>query len=73
MCALRKPEVSASLSFDVWKSELRHDCELRDKLRSFDAMGDYVLRFLWERGLDPTVQAIIEDDPTDHLNKSVWP
>lgn len=63
MCALRKPVSSAPLSFDVWKLQLRDDCELKDKLPSFDAMGDFVLRFLWERGLDPTVQAIIEDDP----------
>jgi len=60
---MRKPVVSASLSFDVWKLQLLHDCEVTDKLPSFEAMGDYVLRFLWERGVAPTVQAIIEDDP----------
>lgn len=63
MCGVRKPVLGASVSFEVWKLLLRHDCELSNKVRSFDALGDYVLQFLWERGIDPTVQAIIEDDP----------
>jgi len=71
MRAMRKPVVPASLSFDVWKFRLRQDCELRDKLPSFDAMGDFVLRFLWQRGVDPTVQAIIEDDPEYQQRKPV--
>jgi hypothetical protein len=51
--------------------QLRRDCELQDTLRAFDAMGDCVLRFLWRRGLDPTVKAIIEDDPDFQKRKAV--
>jgi hypothetical protein len=63
MCALRQSDARACLTFEAWKLQLRHDCELQDTLRAFNAMEDYVLRFLWRRGLDPTVKAIIEDDP----------
>jgi hypothetical protein len=48
-----------SLAFDVWKLQLRKDCELQGKVSAFDAMGDYVLELLWARGLDPSVKAII--------------
>ena len=46
------------VSFEIWKLQLRKDCELQDKLLAFDNMGDYALRLLWEQGLDPTVEAI---------------
>lgn len=46
------------VSFEIWKLQLRKDCELRDKLLAFDNMGDYALRLLWEHGLNPTVEAI---------------
>jgi hypothetical protein len=54
----------SSLPFEVWKVYLRKDCEGRDKLRELDGLGEYVLRLLWERGLDPTVQAIVDDGTT---------
>jgi len=54
----------AVLPFEVWKGYLRKDCEGRDKVREFDGLGEYVLRLLWERGLDPTVQAIVDDGTT---------
>lgn len=57
-----KPPQRAATPFDVWKLQLRQDCERRDKIRAFNAMGDYVLKLLWERGLDPTVQAILDSD-----------
>lgn len=57
-----KPPQRATTPFDVWKLQLRQDCERRDKVRAFNAMGDYVLKLLWERGLDPTVQAILDSD-----------
>ena len=63
MCALLQSDARAMPGFQDWKLQLRHDCEIHDTLRAFEAMEDYVLRFLWRRGLDPTVKAIIEDDP----------
>lgn len=46
--------------FDPWKLALRRDCERLDKVRAFDSLTDPILKLLWESGLDPTVQAIIE-------------
>ena len=69
MCALRQSDARAKLTFEAWKLQLRRDCERQDTLRAFDAMGDYVLRFMWRRGLDPTVKAITEDDPDFHKEK----
>ena len=51
--------MSSSLAFDEWKARLRQDCEQRDTLAAFNALTDPVLTILWERGLDPTVAAII--------------
>jgi hypothetical protein len=48
------------LEFDVWKLQLRNDCESQGKLSVFNAMGDYVLQLLWAIGLDPSVKAIVE-------------
>jgi len=50
----------SSLEFDVWKLELRNDCESQGKLSVFNAMGDYVLQLLWAIGLDPSLKAIVE-------------
>jgi hypothetical protein len=46
--------------FEVWKVHLRKDCELQGKLAAFDSLGEYTLKLLWEDGLDPRVDAIIE-------------
>ena len=70
MCALRQSDARAKLAFESWKLQLRRDCEIHDTLRAFDAMEDYVLRFLWKRGLDPAVKAIIEDDPDFQKRKA---
>lgn len=50
-----------SLPFDSWKQQLRKDCELRDKLVAFDALGDDVLRLLWETGTEPSVNGIMKN------------
>lgn len=58
-----EPKPSATnnpLPFDEWKTLLRKDCERQDHLRAFDALGDSVLHLLWESGIDPSCQAIIE-------------
>lgn len=49
---------STSLSFEAWKSQLRKDCELNDKVDAFNALGDYVLKLLWEQCAEPTCDAI---------------
>jgi hypothetical protein len=62
---------SPSINFKVRKLMLRRDCEARQKLQAFEALSDSVLKLLWESGLDPTVQALIESatpggkSPTD--------
>lgn len=50
---------SAAITYDVWKLQLRKDCEMRSKLAAFDSIGEYALRLLWESGIDPTVAAIV--------------
>ena len=50
----------SSLEFDVWKLQLRNDCESQGKLSVFNAMGDYVLELVWASGLDPSIKAIVE-------------
>ena len=49
--------------FDVWKQQLRKDCERQDKLRAFEGMGEYGLKMFWEFGVDPTLQAILTYSP----------
>ena len=51
----------SQFSFEVWKQHLQEDCARKDKLDAFMSLGDYVLHFLWERGLQPTVQSIVND------------
>lgn len=47
-----------SLAYELWKVQLRKDCEKEEKLLAFYSIGDYTLKMLWESGLAPTVQAI---------------
>jgi hypothetical protein len=49
------------VGFDAWKTLLRNDCKNNDKLVAFDCLGDYVLKLLWESGVEPTVRAITSD------------
>lgn len=55
MAALPK---SPALPFELWRERLRADCVARDRMVAFNAMGDYVLRVLWNSGLEPTCEAI---------------
>ena len=52
--------MAPKVSLEVWTSQLRKDCERQDKLIAVNALGDFVIRLLWERGLDPTVNAIVD-------------
>jgi hypothetical protein len=58
MTVERKQE-TPSLAYDLWKVQLRKDCEVRGKLLAFDGLGEYTLRLLWEDGIDPSVEAIV--------------
>jgi len=59
------------LPFASWRLKLRDDCEATGKMLAFDAMGDYVLQLFWQRGLEPTVNAIIGDGPDLHKDLPV--
>jgi hypothetical protein len=50
-----------ALSFEQWKAQLCVDCQRMHKLLVFERTGDYVLRLFWENGMEPSVQAIVED------------
>jgi|307.fasta_scaffold199465_2 hypothetical protein len=49
------------LNFKDWKNGLRRDCELEDKLLAFNSLPEDALQVFWERGVAPTVQALIDD------------
>jgi hypothetical protein len=48
-------------AFEKWKESLRQDCIAQDRLAAFNSVGEYVLRILYENGLEPTVSAIATD------------
>lgn len=50
-------------SFEAWKKLLLNDCIAQDKQLEFNNLGDFVLRFLYDSGLDPTVKALSSDVP----------
>lgn len=46
--------------FEIWKEQLRLDCEREQKLLAFEALPDDVLKQFWLQGLHPSVKAIVE-------------
>ncbi len=52
-------------SFDAWKEELRQDGQARGTLKGYDAMGEEVLKVLWESGVSPKVDAIFSEPNED--------
>lgn len=46
------------LTFEEWRSKFRENCETQGKLMEFNCLGEFVLRTLWESGLEPSVQAL---------------
>lgn len=60
MIERRLQPVCRSVPFTLWKTRFRFDCELHGKLLAFDAMGDSILQLLWEVGLEPSVEGVIE-------------
>jgi hypothetical protein len=61
--------IKPAWAFDVWKAHLREDCRRVHKLLIVENCGDSALAVLWSRGIEPTVQAIIEGG--DRV--SIWP
>lgn len=51
------------LPFENWKQSLRADCHAKGRLFAYDALNDVVLKLWWDRGTDPTVDAIVNDIP----------
>jgi hypothetical protein len=57
--------------FEVWKAYLREDCRQRHQLLISES-GD--LKIFWSCGVEPTVQAIIEQaDSISHLTLPPMP
>jgi hypothetical protein len=55
-------DMTASLmEFEAWTSNLRENCSREGKLAQFDCLSEYVLRLFWERGVEPTPEALSED------------
>ena len=54
----RSEPIERLLTFDVWKLHFRKDCELQNKMIAFNALGEDVLRVLWQSGLEPSVSAL---------------
>ena len=48
------------LSFETWKSRLQQDCQHWDKMLAYNTLGEDCLRLLWETGIEPSVQGIID-------------
>jgi hypothetical protein len=48
-------------NFEAWKSQLRENCAKEGKLSAFTTLEDFVLLLLFERGVEPTPKAIVDD------------
>lgn len=55
--------MESGLAFEVWKKLLQNDCVAQGKQGEFSNLGDFILRFLYDSGLDPTVKALASDIP----------
>ena len=47
-----------TLTFRNWMAALQTDCQGKDKLIVFEALGPTVLELLWEWGAKPSVEGI---------------
>lgn len=54
------PELPNPLPFETWIVRLREDCAREDNLSVFVALGEIWLRMLWELGIPPSVQGIVQ-------------
>jgi hypothetical protein len=51
--------VTSPLPFEDWKQRLRLDCESKQKMPSFNALSDGVLRLFWDQGIEPTIDDVV--------------
>lgn len=65
---LNNAENEDATNFRLWKQYFREDCELHEKLDACAVLGDSVLRLLWQSGVSPTVQAVVEGCRADNPN-----
>lgn len=54
--------------FRAWKEQLREYCQLQGRHYAFAVLGNHVLRLLWESGLEPTAEAVVEGVRRDKPN-----
>lgn len=53
--------VNPVLNFEVWRTRLQENCAKEGQLMAFDCLNEYTLHLLWNKGINPTPQAIIQD------------
>ncbi|HEY1660050.1 MAG TPA: hypothetical protein VGG14_16980 [Candidatus Sulfotelmatobacter sp.] len=56
------PSSNAALSFEAWKDYLCSDCVRNEKLAAYNCLGDFILKLLYDNGIAPTVDAILNDE-----------
>ena len=72
VCVMEEPQMGTdgkeaakpAISFEVWRLQLRKDCEAQDRLLAFQALGDSVLEILWRRGVEPSVKGLLDGAST---------
>jgi hypothetical protein len=67
------PFIVARLAYHKWKQLLRKDCIARNKLRAFNTLDEIVLNILYENGIEPTVDALINKGMPGPGKKSATP
>jgi hypothetical protein len=63
---------SPRLSFEIWKQCFHDDCVQQGKLAAFNALGDFVIEMFWKCGLEPSVQAIIDNGAKSSLPEKIF-
>ena len=49
------------MNFEDWRNALYRDAIRDGRWASLRELGEYILRAFWERGVEPTVKALIAD------------
>jgi hypothetical protein len=57
-----------TLTFEIWKVQLRKDCEVQGKLLPFEAIGDDTLKLLWEVAIEPSVESLVKSAGTANID-----
>lgn len=64
--------MAAAVNFEAWKSTLRDNCAKEDKLPAFNSLDDFVLSLFFNRGIEPTPEAMIEDGSDQRKSCPPW-